>query len=197
MPRGLEFDVEAVRADIMRQFWLFGYEATSLSDLERVTSLVRTSLYNAFGKKSDMFLDSLGLYHAMVETQIDTALKGRGCETLADVVAGMIEGTTGASTQPRGCLMVNAATQSANLDARHIKAVRDYRQMLVSKARQLLEHDRQSGRLRQSVDPDSAAEFLICVFWGALATQCLSEDSPANGACAQVLRATVLGWIAA
>lgn len=211
MPRHLEFDVETARAAILRAFWQRGYDGTSLGDLERATRLVRTSLYNAFGKKPDMFLDSLTLYHRTVEAQIDAALQDRGADALTEVIAAMMEGRDKAAGQPAGCLMVSAATQGAALEDRHLQLVRGYRQMLVRKAREALERDRAAGRLVPGLDTASAADFLVCVLWGALAAQCLArgrtedpdQDSaqdpnrgPAPAAMAvAALRATLAGWV--
>lgn len=195
MPRSLEFDPETARAAIMGVFWTKGYEATSLSDLESATSLVRTSLYNAFGKKPDMFLDSLKLYHETIENQIEAITRGRGSEALIEVISAMMEGSDKSSQQPAGCLMVMSATQSKTIEPRHLRIVMDYRQMLVRKAKQVLERDRQSGRLARHVDPGSAAEFLVCVVWGALAAQCLSAERDAAADGADVLKLTIRNWL--
>lgn len=195
MPRALEFDPQIAKAAIMQVFWTKGYEATSLSDLESATSLVRTSLYNAFGKKPEMFLDSLMLYSETIERQIETATQGRGSEALAQVIGAMMEGSDKSLEQPAGCLMVMTATQSKTIESRHLGIVRDYRHMLVRKAKEVLERDRQSGRLAPHVDPEEAAEFLICVVWGALAAQCLSAERNAAAAGAEILKKTILGWL--
>lgn len=195
MPRALEFDLQTARAAIMQVFWLKGYEATSLSDLERATSVVRTSLYNSFGKKPEMFLDSLKLYHEMIESQIEAATQGLGSEALVEVIGAMMEGSDKTAQQPAGCLMVMSATQSKTIEPRHLQIVRDYRQMLVSKAKQVLERDSQSGRLAKHVDPDGAAEFLVCVVWGALAAQCLSAERNSAAAGAAMLKKTIENWL--
>ena len=197
MPRRLEFDVETARAAILREFWLRGYEGTSLSDLELATSLVRTSLYNSFGNKPDMFLDSLKLYQQAVEAQIDAATNNRGTEALAEVIAAMIEGGDRTTGQPAGCLMVSAATHSAALEDRHLQLVRDYRRMLSRKAREALDRDRASGRLAPTIDTESAAEFLVCVVWGALAAQCLDEGASPATAGVAMLRKTMESWLVA
>ncbi|MEL6840991.1 MAG: TetR/AcrR family transcriptional regulator [Pseudomonadota bacterium] len=191
----MEFDPETARAAILGVFWAKGYEATSLSDLESATSLVRTSLYNSFGKKPEMFLDSLKLYHETIENQIEAITQGRGSEALADFISAMMEGSDKTSQQPAGCLMVMSATQSITIEPRHLQLVRDYRQMLVGKAKQVLERDRQSGRLARNVDPEGAAEFLVCVVWGALAAQCLSagRDAAADGV--DMLKMTIQHWL--
>ena len=91
--------------------------------------------------------------------------------------------------------MVMSATQSKTIEPRHLQLVRDYRQMLVGKAKQVLERDRQSGRLARYIDPEGAAEFLVCVVWGALAAQCLSggRDAAADGA--DMLKMTIQNWL--
>jgi len=195
MPRSLEFDPETARAAILGVFWTKGYEATSLSDLEGATSLVRTSLYNSFGKKPEMFLDSLKLYHETIENQIEALTRGRGSEALIDVISAMMEGSDKTSQEPAGCLMVMSATQSKTIEPRHLQIVRDYRQMLVRRAKQVLDWDRQSGRLARNVDPESAAEFLVCVVWGALAAQCLSEERDAAADGADMLKKTIQNWL--
>ena len=195
MPRALEFDLETARASIMQVFWTRGYEATSLSDLERATSLVRTSLYNSFGKKPEMFLDSLQLYHETIENQIDAMTRGLGSEALIEVISAMMEGSDKTPQQPAGCLMVMSATQSKTIEPRHLQIVRDYRQMLVGKAKQVLERDRQSGRLARHIDPESAAEFLVCVVWGALVAQCLSAERNAAADGADMLKMTIQNWL--
>ncbi len=195
MPRGLEFDLETARAAIMQVFWTRGYEATSLSDLEGATSLVRTSLYNSFGKKPEMFLDSLKLYHETIENQIESTTQGLGSEALVEVIIAMMEGSDKTSQQPAGCLMVMSATQSKTIDSRHLQIVRNYRQMLVRKAKQVLERDRKSGRLARHVDPAGAAELLVCVVWGALAAQCLSAERNTAAAGAKLLKETIQDWL--
>lgn len=195
MPRPLEFDVETARAAIMRLFWTKGYEATSLSDLERATSLVRTSLYNSFGKKPDMFLDSLKLYHETIEHQIESMTQGLGVEALVEVIRAIMDGSDKTPQQPAGCLMVMSATQSMTIEARHLQIVRDYRQMLVEKAKQVLERDRQAGRLARYVEPEGAAEFLVCIVWGALAAQCLSAERNSAAAGAEMLEKTIQNWL--
>ncbi|MEO1662784.1 MAG: TetR/AcrR family transcriptional regulator [Pseudomonadota bacterium] len=195
MPRNLSFDVEQARADIMRTFWERGYEGTSLSDLERATSLVRTSLYNSFGNKPDMFLESLTMYHRAIEAQIDAATKDCGTDALCDVIAAIMEGRDKTAGLPAGCLMVSAATQSAALEDRHLQRVRAYRQMLALKAWEALERDRSSGKLAPTFDTASASEFLVCVVWGALAAQCLENGANSAAAGAAQLRTTMTGWV--
>ena len=52
MARPKEFDEETVLATAVQQFWLHGYEATSIRDLATTMGIANASLYNAFGDKT-------------------------------------------------------------------------------------------------------------------------------------------------
>ena len=67
--------------------------------------------------------------------------------------------------------------------------------MLVGKAKQVLERDKQSGRLARYVDPAGAAEFLVCIVWGALAAQCISAERDAAADGADMLKMTIQHWL--
>lgn len=60
--RPREFDESEVLLRALGAFWLNGYEATSLSDLVEATGLAKGSLYQAFGDKRSLFLQSLNGY---------------------------------------------------------------------------------------------------------------------------------------
>ena len=60
--RPREFDEEQVLDAAMKAFWANGYEATSLADLVSVTGLHKGSLYQAFGDKHSLFIQTLSRY---------------------------------------------------------------------------------------------------------------------------------------
>jgi TetR/AcrR family transcriptional repressor of nem operon len=62
MARRKIFDENEALQSAMLAFWKTGYKATSLQDLEQATGLKRTSLYNAFGDKRQLFELSLQRY---------------------------------------------------------------------------------------------------------------------------------------
>ena len=62
MARSKSFDPAEKLEVAMNVFWLNGYLATSLEDLEQELSLKRFSIYNAFGDKLSLYKASLDLY---------------------------------------------------------------------------------------------------------------------------------------
>lgn len=194
MSRSRGFDDAKVRRAIMQVFWERGYDATNLGQLEAATSLVRTSLYNAFGNKADMFAQALQHYHVMVEQLIDDMTRDKGAEAVLGVFEALMDKTGPITDWPVGCLMVGAATQSATLEEIHIETVRAYRAMLVTKIQDVLARDQGLDTFSGEIDTGNAAELLVCVMWGALVSQCLSstENGSPNGL--KTLRQILSGW---
>ena len=62
MARPREFDVDDALDRAMNVFWAKGYEATSMSDLMAAMDLSKSSLYDTFGSKHELFLSALQRY---------------------------------------------------------------------------------------------------------------------------------------
>jgi TetR/AcrR family transcriptional repressor of nem operon len=107
----------------MRLFWEKGFLGVSLPDLEKRTGLSRSSLYNSFGSKQEVFEQALARYREAMGEQMCRPLETgeRGLADLAaffDGVAGMFASQRGAT----GCLMVNSMVEFGGADqgvARH------------------------------------------------------------------------------
>ena len=69
MPSGRPrlFDEDEALTGAMLQFWEKGLSATSLDDLAEAMNMNRPSIYNAFGKKDDIYRKTL----ARFRTQLD------------------------------------------------------------------------------------------------------------------------------
>ena len=70
MGRTETFDRPQVIRAAREVFWRFGYESTSIPELEQATGLRRSSLYNSFGSKR-------GLYDAAVQNYLDEVVRPR------------------------------------------------------------------------------------------------------------------------
>jgi len=112
------FDAEVALDQITVSFWRRGYQATSIEDLERGTSLSRTSLYGAFGDKQAMFARALDHYWnrrmARTRSVLEEAPTARAAiaALLRKVVANLSD-----PDAPPGCLRVNSAGDAACLAA--------------------------------------------------------------------------------
>ncbi len=115
--RPLAFAPDSALEAAMRLFWRRGYEATSMQDLERHTGLSRSSLYNSFGSKRELFERAVAEYARRGE-RVFAALE-HGERGIADIRAffdALVERLSGARPRP-GCLMVNSVVEFGGADA--------------------------------------------------------------------------------
>lgn len=62
MPRLEEFNREHAVRQAMNVFWEKGYNGTSMQDLVDATGLNRSSIYNSFGSKKELYQSTLEFY---------------------------------------------------------------------------------------------------------------------------------------
>ncbi|MGO1971634.1 MAG: TetR/AcrR family transcriptional regulator [Propionibacteriaceae bacterium] len=112
MARPREFDDAATLHELTDEFWDHGYHATSTDDLCRRTGLSRSSLYNAYGKKRDCYLQTLQCYSEQSSTQRQEILAGElgGRESLRVFMISVLD-RQWADADRRVCLMINASVE--------------------------------------------------------------------------------------
>src|ERR1700747_2791109 len=128
MARPREFDEPEVVQAARDQFWLRGFNGTSLDDLTVVTGLGRGSLYAAFNDKRDLFLRALDDYATTVMGQLladlrDQAKSGR--DRVVDHIR-LITKLLTADTKGRGCLMAKSAAEMGASDKEVARRVRKW-----------------------------------------------------------------------
>jgi len=117
--RPLQYEPDAMLLAVMQTFWQQGYDGTSMRDLLEATGLSKSSFYEAFSNKRDALERALARYCDMVTVDLEGRLRiapsalGFIEEVLTEAAAEVI--TTRA---PRGCMIVNVATEFGARDAR-------------------------------------------------------------------------------
>jgi len=124
--RPIEFDPDVALDAAMNLFWRKGYESSSLHDLLVTMKLSKSSFYQTFNSKHDLFKDCFYHYHKMVidnlESQLKQATSGKAfIENLFHTIAAE---TVGKNAR-RGCLLVNTAIEFAQTDPEIAKLVSD------------------------------------------------------------------------
>ncbi len=146
MGRHSTFDREQVLEKVMHLFREQGYKATSLKDLERVTGLNPSSLYNSFGSKKNLFLSVVEHYNkAIVEQRIEAYLPhNAGLEGIRNFFQSVL-------TQPKGkvkgCLLTNSATEFAGNDLEVTELVGAGFGLLQVAFQRIMLEEREAGRL--------------------------------------------------
>lgn len=131
MGRTQSFDRDTVIRAARSLFWGSGYESASIPELEQVTGLSRSSIYNAFGSKR-------GLFDATVQSYLDEVIRPRLRPLQADSVApdAIVTYLTGLRTAfeaveslpaANGCLLLNSAGAPISRDHAVAQVIADYR----------------------------------------------------------------------
>lgn len=119
MARPREFSVDDALEKAMHVFWAKGYEATSLRDLTRSMGLSKSSFYDTFGCKHDLFLAALDHYNETVVARRPAGVIANSKGPKAGIAAvfnyyidNMLSGS-----EVRGCFTNNSAIEMAPHDA--------------------------------------------------------------------------------
>jgi len=135
MGRIQKFDRPTVVRAARDEFWNTGYEATTVTDLERATRVNRSSLYHAFGSKRGLFDVAVADYlDAVARPRLRVLLSG---SSDASGLGAYFDGLA-VETSRRGCLLVNCAAGLAGHDAEARAVVDTYRAELTAALRHAL-----------------------------------------------------------
>ena len=166
MARPREFDEAIVLDAVVQCFWRRGYEATTVRDLTRETRLTAASLYNAFGDKRALYQKALDRY---VECSIIDRITR--CRSLApyDAISGFFAEILRRSLgdpQHKGCMLVNAALDTAPNDADILKNVSFVLRVIESFFRDRVTAGQTDGTISRESSGDDLARHLLGVLMG-------------------------------
>ena len=108
--RPRKFDSDEVLDKVIHVFWEFGYDASDTETLSKRTGLTKTSLYNAFGSKEDLFIAAINRYsHTRSKASFDAMAKASSAgEGIREYFLNMAQNVAG-QDHPSGCLMFSFA----------------------------------------------------------------------------------------
>ncbi len=103
-------ETEALDA-AMTAFWNDGYEATSVQDLERATGLNKSSLYNAYGSKEQLFTRCMERFSELYGRRMQTELDHPDFRSAVGGFFGRLVARLEDEALPKGCLATMAAME--------------------------------------------------------------------------------------
>lgn len=110
MPKVETFDRNQILEKVVRLFHEKGYTATSMQDMVDVTGLNRSSIYNSFGSKLELYNESLKAYKAKMQQFIQKTLI-RSTDPIETIRSIFISNE---GIDKNGCLLSNCTTEMAN-----------------------------------------------------------------------------------
>ncbi len=151
----------------MQLFWRKGYEATSLADLLKAMRLSKSSLYQAFGNKHELFEACILRYRDMLVADMQAALDraGSGRRFIEQVFHGVSAETRSSETR-LGCLVMNTAAEFGQRDpviaSRVASSTRAFSKVFAAALRQA----QRDGEIAADRDPTVLASYLVSSMTG-------------------------------
>jgi AcrR family transcriptional regulator len=167
MARPREFDETDVLERASLVFQQFGYEAASLTELERATGLKRASLYGAFGDKETLFAKALAHYqykHRAFQAALESAVDRDTLLQAFEVWVSLSEQRT-----HKGCLAMQSAVEPACPAAVRQSLIEQHEQ-LTSLFESILRRAKRVDALSPAMSPVKGAQFLMVFLQGLAAS---------------------------
>jgi AcrR family transcriptional regulator len=164
-PRAFDRDEALRRA--MEVFWEHGYEATSMSHLTAAMGISSPSLYAAFGSKEELFREAVAYYNDTLGATAAAELRER--PTAREAISAVLRHHAIVfcdPDNPRGCMIVLAATTSGD-DTRSVhEYLAQWRMALETDFRERVERGIAEGDVPAGADAAAIAAFYNTVNHG-------------------------------
>jgi len=176
MPRTEDFIREDVLEQAKEVFWRRGFNGTSMQDLVDATGLNRSSLYNSFGSKSELYQLCLKTYKQQTHQWLDGNVKqeSNGLERVRGLFKGLIDNILG-DTENKGCMILNCSTEMGDEPFTHGIAKNNQKDF-VACFRNLVEEGQADGSLNAGEDALVMAHYLSSAFNGLRITGITLKD---------------------
>jgi AcrR family transcriptional regulator len=160
------FDEEQALERAMRLFWASGYEATSTEELCEATGLRRSSIYNTFHSKHELFLQALSRY---LEWKTNAYLELlTGTSPAPERVRALLRHAVNQAVKSGrdGCFAVNTITERSSRDPEVDALLRADAERRIAAIRDVLAAGQRAGEVDRTKDPAVLANFIDATLAG-------------------------------
>ncbi|WP_053070512.1 TetR/AcrR family transcriptional regulator [Alkalihalobacillus pseudalcaliphilus] len=166
MARPTKFNRDEVLEKVMLVFWEKGYNDTSLEDLLSVTGLSKSSLYQAFGNKHELFLTAYHLYCNQQMETLQSILHAdkQGLDAIIDFFT-LITSATG-DEKAKGCMTCNEAIELAPNDKQFQQLLEDEFLNVEKQLLTAVERGKKDGSISNPLDTQLVVRFLTAALQG-------------------------------
>ena len=168
MPRNKAFEEKEVLEKAMNVFWKKGYNATSMEDLVSGMGINRASLYDTFGDKKQLYMATLKYYQSQSNQNAKAIIAQNAPSPKAQLIAVctfLMDDSLDTDT-PRGCLLANATSEMALLDADICQFATQNVHSFEQTFEILIREGQAKGEFKTTTPPQYAATFLSNFLYG-------------------------------
>ena len=177
MPRIEEFDREAVLKQAMNVFWEKGYNGSSMQHLVDATGLNRSSIYNSFGSKLELYQNTLSYYQREAGGMFQMALlkANNPLEAIRLIFEGFLPEIL-EDDKSRGCFLMNCKAEMGNQDKDIKKWLLDTQEHTLTTFQNLIRDGQEQGVINKKQDCKGYAYLIFNAFQGFRMTGILVKD---------------------
>ncbi|QLG45094.1 TetR/AcrR family transcriptional regulator [Costertonia aggregata] len=177
MPRFEEFDKQTVLKKAMNVFWEKGYNGTSMQDLVEATGLNRSSIYNSFGSKLELYQGTLSYYQKESGGMFQRALlKAQNpLDAIRYVFEGFLPEILG-DEKAKGCFSMNCKAEMGNQNKDIRKWLLNTQEHTLTVFQDLISDGQEQGVINKKQDAKSYAYFVFNAFQGFRMTGILIKN---------------------
>ena len=184
-----QYDETAALDAAMNAFWHDGYEATSVQNLERATGLNKSSLYNAYGSKEQLFTRCLERFKEVHSSRLRRELEHPDFGAAIESFFGRLVERLEDEEVPKGCLATMAAMEFGGADCEAARRVEANLDWMYDAFRRRCARAVAEGELPCETDADSVAAMLLAMTRGVAVLNRGHSDP-------ELVRAAVRGLLA-
>ena len=177
MARIEEFDKDEVLSRAMHLFWEKGYNGTSMQELVDATGINRSSIYNSFGSKQQLYNKSLARYQREGNKFFQKALLKAGdpLQAIRTIFESFLPEMTN-DNKSKGCFAMNCKSEMANRDENIQKWLLDQQENTLSLFEALIKDGQKQGLINKKDSPRAYAYFIFNAFQGFRMSGILIKD---------------------
>jgi TetR/AcrR family transcriptional regulator, transcriptional repressor for nem operon len=167
MARNKEFIKEKALEGAMNTFWKKGYYDTSMQDLVDSMGINRASLYDTFGDKHRLYLQSLESYRDNNQCTLRQVIENESISSgkIKKILTHFVNEALH-DAEKKGCFMTNATLEMLPHDEAVVNLVCDNLTNMKNLLADIIREGQAKGEIQNPSSPESLADFVQCSISG-------------------------------
>ena len=159
--RPIAFSPDEAANAAMRVFWARGYDSASTRDLLEAMGLSRSSLYQAFGNKEQLFLEALRRYRESLVGRLERRLEAApSAMAFLEALFRETAGEAGSDRAALGCLIFNSASELGQRGDPPSRQARESMAAITALLHQAVVRTQAQGDIAPERDAEALASYL-------------------------------------
>lgn len=172
-----QFNRQEVLSKVTEVFQRKGFSGTSMQDLVDVSKLNRSSLYNSFGSKSELFYESINYYYTDFNESLSNAISDdlngfQRAESMLDFYIDQII----TDEDSKGCMIMNCKAELASSDKTAYKWLKNNENSSINFLEKFINFGQNDGSINKNLSSKEYALFLLSSIQGLRSIGILNKN---------------------